>query len=150
MGKAKREAPIITKRPYAGTSRWSRLLKVSTLQRSIQIWSFAFMFTIKYLLISKKFTYGRKVRTALATFLPISSHEVFVKVQCFVIYRLLHISTPCRRPFGRLPLPLEGLEVLSSNHPGNQEVEKNKVEQIRSLLLLVTLCCLGHDTRTSF
>lgn len=49
------------KQPYKGTSKWSRLLKISTLQRSIQIWSFAFIFAVKYLLLSKKFTYGKKV-----------------------------------------------------------------------------------------
>lgn len=47
--------------PYRGTSRWSRLLKVSTLQRSIQIWSFALFFAIRYFLSTRKFTYGKKV-----------------------------------------------------------------------------------------
>ena len=49
------------RQPYKGTGRWSRLLKVSTLQRSIQIWSFALVFAVKYLLLSRKFSYGKKV-----------------------------------------------------------------------------------------
>jgi len=59
---SKKEAPRTVKgTPYRGTSRWSKLLKVSTLQRSIQIWSFAFFFAIRYLLSTRKFTYGKKV-----------------------------------------------------------------------------------------
>ena len=59
---SKKEAPRTVKgTPYRGTSRWSKLLKVSTLQRTIQIWSFAFIFAIKYLLTTRKFTYGKKV-----------------------------------------------------------------------------------------
>lgn len=60
---SKKEEPKTTKRmPYRGTSRWSRLLKVSTLQRSVQIWSFAALFAIRYFLTTRKFTYGKKVR----------------------------------------------------------------------------------------
>ena len=59
---SKKEAPRTVKgTPYRGTSRWSKLLKVSTLQRTIQIWSFAFIFAVKYLLTTRKFTYGKKV-----------------------------------------------------------------------------------------
>jgi len=61
---SKKEAPRTVKgTPYRGTSRWSKLLKVSTLQRSIQIWSFAFFFAIRYLLSTRKFTYGKKGMT---------------------------------------------------------------------------------------
>ena len=60
---SKKKAPTTAKgTPYKATSRWSRLLKVSTLQRTVQIWSFAIIFTIKYFLLGKKFTYGKKVR----------------------------------------------------------------------------------------
>lgn len=59
---SRKEAPRTVKgTPYKGTSRWSKLLKVSTLQRSIQIWSFAFFFAIRYFLSTRKFTYGKKV-----------------------------------------------------------------------------------------
>ena len=59
---SKKEAPRTARgTPYRATSRWSRLLKVSTLQRSIQIWSFAFFFAIRYFLTTRKFTYGKKV-----------------------------------------------------------------------------------------
>lgn len=64
---SKRESPSTVKgTPYRGTSRWSKLLKVSTLQRTIQIWSFALVFTVKYFLTTRKFTYGKKVRPCVA------------------------------------------------------------------------------------
>ena len=59
---SKKKTTRTTKRaPYRSSSRWSRLLKVSTLQRSVQIWGFAVLFAIKYLLSTRKFTYGKKV-----------------------------------------------------------------------------------------
>ena len=59
---SKKAATRTTKQaPYRSSSRWSRLLKVSTLQRSIQIWGFAVLFAIKYFLSTRKFTYGKKV-----------------------------------------------------------------------------------------
>lgn len=50
--------------PYmAPGGKWSNFKKYSTLQRTWQIWSFAFVFAIKVLSLKWKITYGRKGMT---------------------------------------------------------------------------------------
>lgn len=84
---SKKAATRTTKKaPYRSSSRWSRLLKVSTLQRSIQIWGFALIFAIKYFLSTRKFTYGKKV-----------TYPPSVILHCQLAMNLLAICCICLR-----------------------------------------------------
>jgi len=107
---SKKEAPRTVKgTPYKGTSRWSKLLKVSTLQRSIQIWSFAFFFAIRYFLSTRKFTYGKKV--GLPVIGAIIS-TVLSKQQTRHITNLLRSIEDRFKLKGVHPLGQEGLLIL--------------------------------------